>query len=411
MAYRIFISHSSHSDAAKEFTAELWRLLKKKKGFDVFLDSKEIQAAADWNKEIHQWLACCHAGVLLLTPESITRPWVLKEAAILTWRCSLHPDRFKLFPVLFDGVTDQALEQQKFGPLVISSKQKVAGATPEAIAEEIERVIGPLVETETPLDQVAAVLTDALDHAGQSTAEKLARKLGIDPTPWVSSQPAHLPREFLFLIAGRLVRESLGQYEGVYDLMKELAETMPREFAGRTLGIVAPYWVPADVAGTLCEIANREQRWALAMNGAYLGKFTFRMYLLRAFPMRGEFYRLVLPGGGSEAMIEETIEDIYTALEALWDEERDTLKEMLVSHSDPLFVVLPRELSDNEALSRLESEFPHLTFILNAGDDSGALDALAALPRVEALRPPLDIGREKKAYFDYVRAEGVLRRL
>jgi hypothetical protein len=129
MAYRIFISHSSHSDTAKRFVTELRESLQRK-GFDVFVEFKDIQSADDWNKEIHERLASCHAGVLLLTPESITRPWVLKEATILTWRRSLQPDCFKLFPIVFDGVTDQALEGQKFGPLVISSIQKSPAGRP-----------------------------------------------------------------------------------------------------------------------------------------------------------------------------------------------------------------------------------------------------------------------------------------
>lgn len=409
MAYRIFISHSSHSETAKSFVTELSELLRRK-GFEVFLEFKDIQSADDWNKEIHERLASCHAGVLLLTPESITRPWVLKEATILTWRRSLQPDCFKLFPVVFDGVTDQALEQQKFGPLVISSIQKIAGRTPEAIAEEIKQVIGAAVETDTPLDQLAAVLADLLAPpvAGRSTAERLARKLGIDETRWAPNEPADLSR--VLLIAGRLLQESLGHYKGVYDLMSDLLPTMSNEFARKTLTIVAPYWVPADAAGRLCEIVNRSQRWAVAMNGVYLRSFSFKMYLRRAFPLREGACQLNLAGGGSEAMIEETVEEIYFALEGLWHAERNIIPKLLATNPDPLFVVLPREVSDEAALGRLESEFPRLTFVLDAGKDAGALDSFAALSHVEALRPALDIGKEERAYLDYLHAESIFAR-
>jgi hypothetical protein len=186
MAFRIFISHSSHTDEDRNFVQRLRESLTNK-GYEVLLDLSELQAADDWNEEIHEWLAACHAGIVLLTPHSIERPWVLKEATILTWRRSLDTRHFKLFPALFDDVTDAMLEKAKFAPLVIKSLQAVAGKTPEAIANEVAQIIGDPMEVETPLDQLAKVLADLLvpPNAGQSTAEKLARKLGVDEKGWV----------------------------------------------------------------------------------------------------------------------------------------------------------------------------------------------------------------------------------
>jgi hypothetical protein len=265
------------------------------------------------------------------------------------------------------------------------------------------------VETDTPLDRFAAVLADLLSPliSGRSTAQNLAKKLGIDDARWASDE-----RGLSRLIAGRLLQESLGQYNGVYELMSDLLPTMSTEFARKTLTIVAPYWVQADAAGRLCEIVNRDQRqrWTVAMNGVYLRRFSLKMYLLRAFPLREGACQLDLAGGGSEAMIEETIEEIYSTLRGLWHVERDIIKRLLATNPDPLFVALPRELSDEAALERLKSEFPYLTFVLDVGDDAGTLDAFAALPRVEPLQPALDIGEEERAYLDYTRTEGILGR-
>ncbi|MEA3209618.1 MAG: hypothetical protein QOE70_2675 [Chthoniobacter sp.] len=225
------------------------------------LDLQELQAADYWNEELHEWLAECHAGVLLLTPHSIERPWVLKEATILTWRSRLDK-RFKLFPALFDGVTSDMLEKGRFAPLVISSLQKVAGKTPEAIAEEIAQIVGPPAERDTPLDELAKTLTDLLvpPHVGGSVAEKLARKLGVDETRWVPGGPPEITR--VRWIAGRLVRESLGEYTCVYDLMKDLVSTMSSALiAWQILEIVSPYSVSADAAGRLCEVARWPQKF------------------------------------------------------------------------------------------------------------------------------------------------------
>jgi TIR domain len=409
MAFRIFISHSSHTDEDRNFVQRLRESLTNK-GYEVLLDLSELQAADDWNEEIHEWLAACHAGIVLLTPHSIERPWVLKEATILTWRRSLDTRHFKLFPALFDDVTDAMLEKAKFAPLVIKSLQAVAGKTPEAIANEVAQIIGDPMEVETPLDQLAKVLADLLvpPNAGQSTAEKLARKLGVDEKGWVPNSPPELSR--ILLIAGRLVRENLGTYSDVYQLMKDLLEAMPSiSVARKVLALVAPYWVSTDAAGRFCEVAARDERWAIAMNGSYLSKFTIEMYLLRAFPLRGQIYELKLPGGGSENMIQEIIEDVYAALEQLWGEDRATARELLDTHPDPLFVVLPEAVSDAAALAQLQTEFPHLTFILNPGIDANSLDAFKSLSNVECIFPAVDPNVEKKVYFDYVRTTGLLR--
>jgi hypothetical protein len=409
MAFRIFISHSSHTDEDRNFVRRLRESLTNK-GYEVLLDLSELQAADDWNKELHEWLAACHAGIVLLTPHSIERPWVLKEATILTWRRSLDTQHFKLFPALFDGVTDAMLEKAKFAPLVIKSLQAVAGKTPEAIANEVAQIIGDPVEVETPLDQLAKVLADLLvpPNAGQSTAEKLARKLGVDEIGWVPNSPPELSR--ILLIAGRLVRENLGTYSDVYELMKDLLEAMPSiSVARKVLALVAPYWVSTDAAVRLCEVAARHERWAIAMNGSYLPKFTIEMYLLRAFPLRGQIYELKLAGGGSENMVQEIIEEVYAALERLWGEDRATARELLDTHPDPLFVALPEAVSDTAALAQLQTEFPHLTFILNPGIDAKSLDAFKSLSNVECIFPAVDPNVEKKVYFDYVRTKGLLR--
>ena len=407
MAYRIFISHSSHSDTARDFVKRLAAALQDA-NYEPKLDLKELKAGDVWNKELHEWMASCHAAILLLTPESIKSDWVLKEATILTWRQSLDA-KFKLFPKIFAGVTEDTLKAAKFSPLVIRSVQKVAAETPEEIAREIAGVIGPIVGTETPLDEVAEALAFLLapPRAGASTAEKLARKLGVDDTHWIPNTPAD--RAHAQLIAGRLVRGSLGAYSGVYELMQDLLETMTDEFARKALPHFAPHWVPATDACRLAEIAQRAGGWAIAMDGALLSRFTLEMYLLRAFPLRGERYQLPVPGGGSEAMLDELIEDIYRALEKHWNDDRVWVKKLLATRREPLFVVVPPEIFGAAGLGRLRAEFPALTFILDAGETPGTLPALAAAAKVEAL-DPVNLADEENAYLDYKRTAALFTR-
>ncbi len=99
MSNSIFISHSSHEDDLR-FALELEMALEGA-GFTVLLDKTAIQSSADWNQEIYEWMAGCHAAVLLLSKNSVQRPWVLKEAAILKWRWAMASGSFKLFYKIF----------------------------------------------------------------------------------------------------------------------------------------------------------------------------------------------------------------------------------------------------------------------------------------------------------------------
>src|SRR5215510_15754830 len=98
----IFVSHCSKDN---ELTRKFCQALRSEVGgelgcnpvvdyeklqdYDVLVDFDELQAGKPWPKQLHEWMARCHAAVLLLTPNAVKSPWVLKEATILSWRLSL----------------------------------------------------------------------------------------------------------------------------------------------------------------------------------------------------------------------------------------------------------------------------------------------------------------------------------
>src|SRR5678816_1440915 len=98
----IFVSHSSkdndltrdfcqalRAEVAGESTCDPVVDYEKLPDYDVLVDINELQAGRPWPKQLHEWMARCHAAVLLLTPNAVKSPWVLKEATILAWRLSL----------------------------------------------------------------------------------------------------------------------------------------------------------------------------------------------------------------------------------------------------------------------------------------------------------------------------------
>src|SRR4051812_11505565 len=118
----VFVSHSS---ADRALTEQVCRLLRDPSvpspwGYDVLVDFTELQPGVNWPRHLHEWMARCHAAVILLTPDAAASNWVLKEATILTWRLSIDSG-FQLF-IARDraAVTQQILDARGFGPLMLN---------------------------------------------------------------------------------------------------------------------------------------------------------------------------------------------------------------------------------------------------------------------------------------------------
>jgi hypothetical protein len=77
--YLVFISHSSKDRwIAKQMAATIDRK-GKRHGIRTFLDEKDLEAGATIPEEIRRHLEGCEEFLVLLTPPSISRQWVLVE--------------------------------------------------------------------------------------------------------------------------------------------------------------------------------------------------------------------------------------------------------------------------------------------------------------------------------------------
>ena len=83
-----------------------------------------LVAGKEWPKQIHEFMAKCHAAVILLTENAVPSDWVLKEATILAWRASNRRE-LSVFSSRRRGVTQASLEEEKFKPLLLDSIQKI----------------------------------------------------------------------------------------------------------------------------------------------------------------------------------------------------------------------------------------------------------------------------------------------
>jgi len=102
---RLFVSHSSKNDASLGLLSKICNKLQNHdNGCHVLVDKSGLYPSVDWEQRLDEWLAECHAAVILVTEAALESWWVLKEATILKWRWGLDPNFKHLFIVLLDGL-------------------------------------------------------------------------------------------------------------------------------------------------------------------------------------------------------------------------------------------------------------------------------------------------------------------
>src|SRR5262245_61143245 len=103
----LFLSHSSKdNDLVTRFKV----LIEKDGACKTVLDVHDLQQAKEWRTQLYQWMACCQAGLVLLTEAGVSSDWVLQEATILRARKALEPG-FKVFLVAPQEVKDKLPER------------------------------------------------------------------------------------------------------------------------------------------------------------------------------------------------------------------------------------------------------------------------------------------------------------
>lgn len=79
---RIFISWSGERSRKIAESLRTWLPLVLD-GIDLWLSSEDLPKGKRWGTELAQHLECCKFGILVLTPENMTSPWIMFEAGAL----------------------------------------------------------------------------------------------------------------------------------------------------------------------------------------------------------------------------------------------------------------------------------------------------------------------------------------
>jgi hypothetical protein len=403
---RLFVSHSSlDTDLTRQVCNRL-APASTKPGYDILVDYTELKPGVDWPRHLHEYMAHCHAAVLLLSRNAAASPWVLKEATILAWRRSLDPS-FQLFPVCLTDVDDALLEKQKFGPLLFGLIQKIRSADPEIIANAIRTQVGqPDVRSPTPFDRLVGRLTNLLSQVGPETLKEIAEKMSIQIPAWRPDVDRHT--QYVTQIARRVLSEDMGGFKGVDELIDALSFTPGPDNVKQIFSIIAHYWVDAQAAGRLPQLLTASERRAAALNGARVSEFTAHAYVRRAHPLSLIHTLIPIVGGAPGNLLSHVTQEICTWMRK--EGEKGSDEEIIADlrgGDQTYYAVLPGPI-DDESLTKILGRFPTVMFILWTGE---LLERDEMLTHVEWMEPMLDLNKEQRAYRSYKNARKILDRM
>jgi hypothetical protein len=406
-AARIFVSHSSVDRA---LTRELCERLRAQsgagQGFDVLVDDTELAAGIPWPVQLHEWMANCHAAVILLTHAAVASPWVLKEATILAWRLSIDPS-FRLFTVQFPDVTDEILREAKFEPLMLGQIQRIGALNADAISAVVRASFDNLKIARTPLDTLVANLASLLSRVDEQKLEEISERINVAKPAWRPGKDKS--RQHAEVIARRIVCEQLGNYDGVDKLVDDLIQTTSAEVVQKILWIVAPYWVSGEAAGRLAAVGHRLSSRAAAINGREVMDFTADMYVRRAHPLTRLYNVVSLAGGAAGDLATHIIDEVcrwYRKSRNKRGSNEEIIAQLSKEPPGLNYIVVPPPLPLPDDVRRLIALFPKLKFIFWTGD---LLERDVEFAEVEWLSPPLDLDMEERQYRSYYYAIQAIR--
>jgi TIR domain len=457
---RLFISHGldKKSTAEMQFLTDIVDGLQAAApagapAIEVLVDRDRLQAGDSWRDVLHEWLAECDAGLLLLSQRALASPWVLKESTVLAYRKAVDAD-FPLYPVLLEGLKSDALASQGFSPLCLRDLQAIrtpagAGPAPSALDAATAQAITHTVRArladwqatvgtlpDTPLAAMQNTLKDRLQRADNLKGlEKLCQDLTGRPLAWRPSKNAkERPAQLVAaLLANGLplpppdaATGSDAEIRPLSQLIDQLTTHcgLRKSDAAEVLALLQPLWTHAGNAAMLADVAARNRLpmtgtaapppgTSVAMQCA-MPAFTIDQHVRRVLlPLTPAQVVHMLPAGTSDNRLEElkhAVRSIFRStlrippnMSDSWVDEKLARPDGKLSYSRMVFFVVPDPLPDTALLAELQACFPRQTFILQSGDPLPGTLPPAVVPLV-----PVSADHEYEMQRDLDVAENLL---
>ncbi|MEE1832485.1 toll/interleukin-1 receptor domain-containing protein [Streptomyces sp. SP17KL33] len=246
----VFISHSARGDAFA--MAVLARIEEGLRGrsHTPLVDQSEIDPGDEWRPTIVDWLARCHAAVVLLNDRALGSHWVRREVNILMWRRALGAPLL-VVPVLLGDLTTGVVKKaglEELRPIQFARTARGVDPDAESLAEQVLGRFADLPPAATGSDPMSAWLGRLAEYLSEARNKpgvlaEAARALKVEPEFRAHATDRHGGCAFLahqFLVAPpermeqalHVLAPSL-QDQTIHRLTRELTATWVDDEAAR----------------------------------------------------------------------------------------------------------------------------------------------------------------------------------
>lgn len=364
--------------ARKKYLAALLDALQHElegRGFDVWVDRRNLPAGDDIDAVIHEALHYCRVGVLLVDHDALDADYMRNEANILMFQ---RPRRELLvLPVLLNGLTDEDVADSPLGrqtrvhrlrPLRPAPKTWETASAGLVAAEVAAEVDGSVPPGDSSLDDVVTrwlqLMMQDLAEVDPRTLTTAAQHLGVGAEAWRRSHDRRRT-----LVAALLACTDLKRlFKAVRAIVPSLRSAGTAE---RTVERVLPLWVDPAASRVVLETADLppdERLLGLSTRDYGLGRHVVERTTLSS----PDYEVLRLPDVLGEAPLEEWVSrcarTIREALHLDEDEDDDTIREDLDDLYNAVWALLRLDVLDaataQYAVDEVQRRFGPLSFIL-----------------------------------------------
>jgi hypothetical protein len=409
VVYRLFLSHSSPSDEAKQRLRDLAAAIEGAapagKPIRVLFDGGQIVGGDDWRKRIAFMLHACHGAAVLLDEAALKSKWVLAEATVVSLRHT-YDETFVCVPVSFIGEQDfdqrkrararenAALADTDWSVADLRAVQFVSGQDIGTVANGIVGALGAkgLLEGDTPVDRLANQLQLPLAGVSNEQLQALAEAVQ-DCRDYLKPGDGHC--------AGvALVRRMLSATKlmSVREVLDDLGPSYPVDDLLTILEALWPLALPAEASE---QLRRRRQ------NGGYAhasiccehASYLVPLYLKRAHLSRRPPMHFAIENiHGTFEELRSNVRDGWRSklpsIRSLTDEEVD---ERLGSGGKDVYVSVPGPV-DSEVMEQLDNAYPRVGFIVH---HSHGFEPAVLPPNILPISPALTKTEEDDILADY----------
>lgn len=375
----LFVSHSSRDT---DFAKDIVHRIDATGACKSILDALHLEQGDAWKPQLFQWMARCHAALILLTEDALASNWVLQEATVLRARKALEPG-FRVFIVVAPDLKQTCAERWKlFEPLGLDEIQGLRTLDADAIAATVSAALQKRVQSQrkTLFDRLHARVADSLGELGTkpNTLAELADHLALDEAEWIAITGSQ--QVVCDLLSRRLCRGDLGGYAELRDLFAVISPVGHDELR-EMLHLLGAYWV-VPAAAALFPAASEGPPPRLLVMRANSADFLAQRHIERIYGPYGKRPLVLRLCGGNETfadlqaqlmralradvLYDEDLsdEDVLDALDDLEARRLADVGTALESRVSPRTFVIVQGLMLEKLALELARAFPTLVFVV-----------------------------------------------